>query len=114
MNDVHPTRRKTMQHRAIPHTLKLVPLALALGLAIAMPAQADPAGPGCWTFNSTTGEWTQSPDITNRTEGNEHGDANTTCFVDASAYGEGNNASATDSTAVGVDNIARGNSSTAV
>src|SRR3546814_9124246 len=50
MNDVHPTRRETMQHRII----KLAPLALALGLAIALPAQADPAGPGCWTFNDTT------------------------------------------------------------
>src|SRR3546814_12989068 len=101
MNDVHPTRRKTMQHRAIPHTLKLVPLALALGLAIAMPAQADPAGPGCWTFNSTTGEWTQSPDITNRTEGTEHGHPNPTCFVNASPHGHSNTPRAPDHTTPG-------------
>src|SRR5690606_14678366 len=106
VNDVHPTRRETMQHRNIPHTLKLVPLALALGLAIALPAQADPAGPGCWTFNDTTGEWEQSSDPTNRTEGNEHGDANTTCVADASAYGKGNNASGVRSSAFGVNNIA--------
>src|SRR3546814_1095955 len=71
MNDVHPTRRETMQHRII----KLAPLALALGLAIALPAQADPAGPGCWTFNDTTGEWEQdNANATNRTEGSEHGE----------------------------------------
>src|SRR3546814_11170302 len=75
MNDVHPTRRETMQHRII----KLAPLALALGLAIALPAQADPAGPGCWTFNDTTSEWEQdNANATNRTEGSEHGEANNT------------------------------------
>src|SRR3546814_8479936 len=85
MNDVHPTRRETMQHRII----KLAPLALALGLAIALPAQADPAGPGCWTFNDTTGEWEQdNANATNRTEGSEHSEANSTCVADASAYGE--------------------------
>src|SRR3546814_11462488 len=85
MNDVHPTRRETMQHRII----KLAPLALALGLAIALPAQADPAGPGCWTFNDTTGEWEQDyASATNRTEGSEHGEANSTCAADARGHGE--------------------------
>src|SRR3546814_17796013 len=108
MNDVHPTRRETMQHRII----KLAPLALALGLAIALPAQADPAGPGCWTFNDTTGEWEQdNANATNRTEGSEHGEANSTCVADASAYGEGNNASGIRSSAVGATNIARGRDS---
>src|SRR3546814_19290455 len=84
MNDVHPTRRETMQHRII----KLAPLALALGLAIALPAQAAPAGPGCWTFNDTTGEWEQdNANATNRTEGSEPGAANSTSIAHDSAYG---------------------------
>src|SRR3546814_11849077 len=82
MNDVHPTRREIMQHRTIPHTLNLVPLALALGLAIALPAKADPAGPGCWVFNATTQAWEQA-DAIDKTHGAEHGDRNSTSFADA-------------------------------
>ena len=80
-----------MQYPAIPHTLKLIPLALALGLAIAMPAQAAVDGDPCWVFNTTTNVWEPDPAI-DRTQGNEHGDRNSTCTADASAYGEGNNA----------------------
>ena len=40
----------------IPNGLKLVPLALALGLAIAGPAKADPNGPNCWVLDPATGE----------------------------------------------------------
>src|SRR3546814_19093757 len=84
MNDVHPTRREIMQHRTIPHTLNLVPLALALGLAIALPAKADPAGPGCWVFNATNQAW-EPDDAIDKTHGAEHGDRNRPCFADASA-----------------------------
>ena len=102
-----------MHSTTLRHGLKLVPLALALGLAISTPAKADPAGPACWVFNSTTGEW--EPDAgADRTLGSEHGDANSTCHADASAYGKGNNASAAASTAIGANNIARGSGSTAV
>src|SRR5690554_1532085 len=97
----------------IRHGLKLVPLALALGFAISAPAKADPAGTPCWVFNSTTGEW-EADTAADRTQGSEHGDANTTCAANASAYGDRNNASGTGSTAVGGSNIARGSSSTAV
>src|SRR3546814_8738228 len=81
-----------MQHRTIPHTLKLVPLALALGLAIALPAQADPAGPNCWTFDTTAQAWVQDATI-DKTQGAEHGNRNSTCLADANAYGTLNNAS---------------------
>src|SRR3546814_19158290 len=104
MNDVHPTRRETMQHRII----KLAPLALALGLAIALPAQADPAGPGCWTFNDTTGEWEQDNDnATNRTEGSEHGEANSTYVANASPQGDGNHTRGIRSSTHGATHNAR-------
>src|SRR3546814_12403728 len=86
MNDVHPTRREIMQHRTIPHTLNLVPLALALGLALALPAKADPAGPGCWVFNATTQAW-EPDDAIDKTQGAAHCHRNSPCFAEASAYG---------------------------
>src|SRR3546814_19262385 len=89
-----------MQHRTIPPTLNLVPLALALGLAIALPAKADPAGPGCWVFHATTQAWEQD-DAIDKTQGAEHGDRNSTCFADASAYGALNTARGPQSSSVG-------------
>src|SRR5690606_7084373 len=107
----HPANRKEI-HGMNPNSrtlLQLAPLALAVGLCVAAPAaKADPSGPGCWTFNSTTGAWEQSPDTLIRTQGNEHGDGNSTCAPSANAYGAGNNASAVGSSALGEGNIARG------
>ena len=73
-----------MQFRAFPPALKLLPLSLALGLAIASPARAAVDGPACWVFDTTTQTWQQDTSI-DRTQGNEHGDRNSTCSADATA-----------------------------
>src|SRR5512138_618222 len=99
IHDMNPTSRTLLQ---------FAPLALAIGLSVAVPAaRADPAGPGCWTLDTTTGAWVQSGDALIRTQGNEHGDRNSTCSPAANAYGRGNNASAVESNAFGYGNIAR-------
>src|SRR5690554_2311433 len=102
-----------MHHPRIPNTIKFVPLALALGLAVTAPVQADPAGPACWVLNATTGEWEQDGSA-DRTLGSEHDSANGTSHANANAYGSGNNASSDGSSAIGIANIARGNHSSAM
>lgn len=88
----------------------LAPIALAIGLVLAQPAQADPAGPACWVKDPITGEWVQD-NSADRTMGNELGTRNSTCAgggqMDSNAYGHGNNASTANSTALGYQNVAR-------
>lgn len=85
-----------LRRHALASMLSLATAALALPGWAALPDPDDP----CFPYSSH--------------QGNEHGDGNSTCTIDASAYGEANIASGLGSSAFGFNSVANGDSSLAV